>query len=351
MISKTDPLRAAIIGCGSIAYEHLPFIAVSERAKLVAVCDRSLALATAAGERYGAETIHVEVGKMLAEVEPDVVHVLTPPQTHEALVREALRAGASVVCEKPMAQTAQKTAVLLEAAERARRTLVESRNLLWNDSVIILQQMIAERRFGDIVECDILLSLNFLSGPFGDQNLEGPGVCLPGGAVHDFLPHLTYLFLTLSGEAAVDDVRGTLLNRSGNPRVGYDFIDALVDTGRVHGRLRISTDAYPETFRIFLRGTQGSAEVDLYNPYLRYDSGPYVGKRSPLGQIINGTRLVAAGFANFRNKVMQHGAMHGLPRMLDSVYRAIQNSEPAPISPAAMLATARLNDQLIALAE
>lgn len=343
-------LRAAVIGCGAIAYEHLPFVASSPLAELVAVCDRSPALARAAGERFGAGAIHTDADAMLAEARPDIVHVLTPPQTHDPIVRAALATGAHVVCEKPMTGTAAETAVLLDAAARAGRVLVESRNLLWNDPVLQLGRMVDAGKLGRVVECDILLSLDFLGGPFGDPNLSGPGVVLPGGAVHDFLPHLVYLFQALTGMAEPAAVRGFLLNRSGNARAGYDFLDALID-GDVRGRLRIATDAYPAAFGIALRGTAGTAETDLYNPYLRFDAAPNVGKRAPFGHVGNGRALMRAGFANLRDKIMQHGTMHGLPRMLEAVYRAILAGEPAPIRPEDMLATARLTDRLVALGE
>lgn len=344
-----SPLRAGIIGCGAIAYEHLPFVATSPLAELVGVCDRSPALAETARERFNAAAAYTDVGALLAECKPDIVHVLTPPQTHDAIVRQALAAGVHVICEKPMTGDADSTAALLAEAKKAGLVLVESRNLLFNDAVLELMRMSADGKLGDVIECDILLSLDFLAGPFGDRNLSGPGVDLPGGAVHDFLPHLVYLFLALTGAEGKCAVYGSLFNRSANPRVGFDFLDALVDFGPVRGRLRIATDVYPEAFRVILRGSKGTVETDLYNPYMRYDAAPNVGKRAPLGQIANGRTLIGTGLANFRNKVMQHGTMHGLPRMLTAVYEAIGSGSPQPFSAAEMIATARLTDRLIAL--
>jgi predicted dehydrogenase len=345
------PLRTAVVGCGAIAYEHLPFISTSPLASLVAVCDTSPAMGEAAGSRFGAQSVHTDFTRLLAETRPNIVHVLTPPHTHDAIVRQALQAGAHVVCEKPMTGTAEETAALLAAAHDAGRMLVESRNLLFNDAVLTLQRMIAAGELGTIVECDVLLSLDFLAGPFGDPNLTGPGVLLPGGAIHDFLPHLAYLFLELTGAAEPYEVRGFLRNRSANPRAGFDHLDALIDSGAVRGHLRVATDAYPEAFRVIVRGTAGTAETDLYNPYMRIDAAPNVGKRSPFGQIANGRRLIADGFANLRNKIRAHGTMHGLPRMLEAVYRAILEDRPAPFTPEEMIACAHLCDRLIALGE
>ena len=116
-----DPLRAAVIGCGAIAHEHLAFLARSPDAKLVGLCDRSAALAQAACDLYTPAPVFTDAAQMLAEERPDIVHVLTPPQTHDALVRQALAAGAHVICEKPMTGTADETAALLDTAAAAGR--------------------------------------------------------------------------------------------------------------------------------------------------------------------------------------------------------------------------------------
>jgi predicted dehydrogenase len=261
-----------------------------------------------------------------------------------------LAAGAHVLCEKPMTGTEAETAGLLAAADTAGRKLFESRNLLFNDAVITLQRMIAEGKFGRVTECDILLSLDFLGGPFGDRNLAGT-VDLPAGAIHDFMPHLVYLFQMLTGIGDEYEVRGFLQNRTDNPRAKFDHLDALIDDGTVRGRLRIATDAYPEAFRVVVRGTEGTAETDLYNPYLRYDAAPNVGKRAPFGQVANGRKLARAGWANLRNKIMQHGTMHGMPRMIEAIYRALLDGTAMPMTSAEILSTARMCDRLVALGD
>jgi len=348
-MSGAASLRAAVIGCGAIAYEHLPFLADSAQAQLVAVCDRSAALAAAAAGRFGAEASFVEVAPMLAAARPDVVHVLTPPHTHDTLVRQVLAGGAHVICEKPMTGSERESAALLDVAAAAGLVLQESRNLLFNDPIIALRKLIAAGRLGRVVECEVLLSLDFLAGPFGDGNLSGPAVRLPGGAAHDFIPHLVYLFLALAGVDEVSEVRGTLENRSGNARAGFDFLDALLDAGRVRGRLRIATDTAPDAFRVVVRGTKATAETDLYNPFMRIEGGPNVGKRAPLGQVAAGIGLIRSGASGLRNKIMQHGTMHGLPRMLEAIYTALRQGASPPFTREEMLAAARLTDRLVAL--
>lgn len=341
-----------MVGCGAIAHEHLGHLAGSHLARIVAVCDRSEATARYAQERYGADRRYHDHREMLAAEQLDVVHVCTPPQTHRAIVEDALDAGLHVVCEKPLVPTAREAEELLAHAARVGRHLVESRNLLYNDPVLALDAMVAEGRLGEVRDIDVLLSLDLTAGPFGDLNLTGPGVALPGGAVHDFLPHLSYLFLHFAGcRGPVDGVVGHLRNASGNPRVGFDQLDALVESGAVRGRLRVASDLAPDAFRVRLHGTVASVETDLYNPYLRVEGGALTGKRAPIEQLVSGTKLVASSVANLRNKVLQHTTYHGLPRMLDAIHADLLAGRAPAITPQDMVATAALTDELVALAE
>ena len=348
--SALPPLRAAVIGCGAIAYEHLPFIVGSGEAIPVALCDRSQAMAAAAAGHFEIDTpLYTDAEQMLVAERPEIVHVLTPPQTHDAIVRLALAAGSHVVCEKPMTGSAAETGGLLDAAQAAGRVLVESRNLLFNDPVLELLRLIGSGRLGEVRECEVLMTLDFLGGPMGDRNRAGPGVALPGGAVHDFLPHLVYLFQALTGAGAADNVIGEYSNRSGNPRAQFDFCEVLLRCGDVRGRLRVAADVEPSAFRVIVRGSKASVETDLYNPFIRFEGAPDTGKRYPLGQMRAGFGLVRAGVANLRNKIGQHGTTHGLPRMLAATYAAIREGRAPPITPPEMLATACLTDLIVAL--
>ena len=85
-----DPLRAAIIGCGAIATQHLEFLAATPQATLVGVCDLSPATAGYTPRRYATEPF-TDASAMLATARPDVVHVLTPPSSHRPLVELALQ--------------------------------------------------------------------------------------------------------------------------------------------------------------------------------------------------------------------------------------------------------------------
>lgn len=344
-------LRSGVVGCGAIAHEHLDHLSRSPLVDLVAVCDHSPAARRFAADRYSVPEVDPDTEQLLGRG-LDAIHVCTPPATHADIVTQALDTGHHVICEKPLAPNAVVAAELLGRAAARGLTLVESQNYRWNDPVLAIDRLIGDGSLGTVREVEIMLSSDLTAGAFGDLNLRGPGVDLPAGAVHDFLPHLSYLFLHFADhDGPVDDVIGRLANVSANARVGYDHLDALVTAGAVRGHLRVASDLAPDAFRIAVRGTAGGVETDLYQPYLRVQRATDTGIRAPFEQLRSGAGLAAASVANATSKVLQHGGYHGIPRMLDAVYGALQNGEPSPIPPAWILSASMLNDRLADLAE
>ncbi|POX50388.1 oxidoreductase [Streptomyces sp. Ru71] len=97
--------RVAVIGTGAIvAGSHLPALqAHADRVELVAAVDvdqaRLDAFRELAGERVAG---YASTGAMLDAVRPDLVLIGTPPALHREQTVAALKAGAWVLCEKPL---------------------------------------------------------------------------------------------------------------------------------------------------------------------------------------------------------------------------------------------------------
>ena len=89
-------LRIALVGCGQIADAHLQEMRHVALAEPVAVCDRQIDLARQAAARFEVPRVFDDLGRMLAEARPDVLHVTTPPHTHLAIALQALGRGVHV---------------------------------------------------------------------------------------------------------------------------------------------------------------------------------------------------------------------------------------------------------------
>src|SRR5258706_6133681 len=75
-------LRAALIGTGAIAREHLAALATLPGVEVGGVCDLSPARAEATAERFGLERWYTDHRRMLADVAHALVHITTPPTSH-----------------------------------------------------------------------------------------------------------------------------------------------------------------------------------------------------------------------------------------------------------------------------
>ena len=111
------PLKVAIVGCGGIAHQHALAYAASGRTQLVGLVDIVPGHAEAYADAYGGPT-YPDVPSLMGEARPDLVSIATPPGAHAEVAAVVLRAGGSVLIEKPPCPTLAELDVVAEA-ERA----------------------------------------------------------------------------------------------------------------------------------------------------------------------------------------------------------------------------------------
>jgi len=115
------PLRIGVIGAGGISHSHL--LAYRSRtnrdlARVVAIADVDEARAREQAKTYGIDGVYTDWRAMVASDAIDAVSICTPPFLHVEQSCEALRAGKSVLCEKPVSPTLAGIDAIAEA-ERA----------------------------------------------------------------------------------------------------------------------------------------------------------------------------------------------------------------------------------------
>jgi len=121
-----ETILVGIIGTGGIAGgKHMPALSKLEGVEMTAFCDIEVAKAQAAAKRFGTPTakVYADYRELLKDAAIDVVHVLTPNDSHAEITIAALEAGKHVMCEKPMAKKAADARRMLEAARRTGKKL------------------------------------------------------------------------------------------------------------------------------------------------------------------------------------------------------------------------------------
>ncbi len=146
-------VKVGIIGCGGIAEgKHLPALSQIEEVELVAFCDIEVKKAQKAKKEYGDTNSEVfeDYKKMLASVDLDVVHVLTPNNAHAEISIAAMQAGNQVMCEKPMAKTAEEAQKMIEASKKTGKKLTIGYQNRFRKDAQYLHEVCQEGELGEI---------------------------------------------------------------------------------------------------------------------------------------------------------------------------------------------------------
>lgn len=94
-------LRMAVLGAGRIGAIHAANAAANARAALVAISDPAIEPAEALARSLSCEAVP-DAASVIARPDIDAVVIGTPTDTHIALMRDAVRSGKAVLCEKPI---------------------------------------------------------------------------------------------------------------------------------------------------------------------------------------------------------------------------------------------------------
>lgn len=152
-LNMSKVYRVGIIGCGGIANgKHLPSLNKLDNVKMVAFCDIIESRAEAAASKYGGDEakVYTDYRELLKDGTLDIIHVLTPNESHAEISIASLEAGKHVMCEKPMAKTAAEARQMVEAAKRTGKKLTIGYNNRYRKDSLYLKQMCEEGELGHI---------------------------------------------------------------------------------------------------------------------------------------------------------------------------------------------------------
>jgi predicted dehydrogenase len=145
-----DQLGIGVIGCGGFGLFALQQFVQSPGARLAAMAGTARPAALAAANRYGVKDV-IEVDRLLATPDVELVYISTPPFLHYEQARAALEAGKHVICEKPLALTVEQADELVALSRRQDRLLVANLMQRYNPLYDIVGQLIALRSLGELL--------------------------------------------------------------------------------------------------------------------------------------------------------------------------------------------------------
>lgn len=228
------PVRVAVIGAGMIANAaHLPALMEHVRsgeAVLVAVADPRVETARETAKRYGIDQAYEDPGRMLEHEAPDLAVVLTPNAYHKQWTLEAFRAGAHVVCEKPVAVCARDARAMYAAAKEAGRILFGGQCMRWRNEMQAGKELIARGEIGKPYFADISSIRRYGVPSWGMFHMKKHNF---GGPFCDIGVHVLDALLWMTGNPKFVSVSGSSYSRV--VRRSGEVLASLAESGAPAG--------------------------------------------------------------------------------------------------------------------
>ncbi|CAN5618020.1 Gfo/Idh/MocA family oxidoreductase [soil metagenome] len=135
------PVRFLVAGLGSWGPRWCKLVVEEEGVELAAAVDPTVERREAIGSQLSLNRsqLHPDVETALREVDVDAVIIVTPPQTHLQLARQAFGAGKPVLMEKPLAASLEDAQAIVAEAKAAGQLLVVSQNYRYRPPMVTLK--------------------------------------------------------------------------------------------------------------------------------------------------------------------------------------------------------------------
>ncbi len=220
-------LEIVVVGCGAVVDRLYrgPLARLESRgiARVTGFVDPDLRRAAALGAQFRSARAFATPADAFAEATPDLTIVASPPALHAKHATEALGAGSSVLCEKPMATRAAEAEAMLAASRDAGRVLAIGMARRMYPSLAEARALLAEGVCGDRVRF-VYREGHVYSWPV-QTAAPFRRATAGGGVLTDFGSHAIDLLAALFGTPAVrayaDDAVGDGVET--NCRIELDF--------------------------------------------------------------------------------------------------------------------------------
>ena len=352
MTKKSDrTIRIGIVGFGSMGKTHafsvsalpyyydLPF-----RAEIAGITTRSMEKSRAVADEYGFEIAAVSEDVLLADPSIDVIDICTPNVCHKDTILKAIKAGKHILCEKPLAATAEEAHELLLAA-REHEARGKICGVVFNNrnhaAILRAKELIESGALGTILSFRADYLHNSCLDPEKKAGWKQDAtVCGRGGVLYDLGSHVLDLIYYLCGPYESVSAREQIAfpERKGMDGFAWRtdaseafYMLAELKNGAV-GTVTASklTCGANDDLNIEVFGSKGSLRFSLMNPnYLYY----YDGTKSamPYGGTAGYTAIECVGRYPAPGGIFPsvkaangwlRGHIHGMYRFLDAVVKA-----------------------------
>lgn len=218
-----EKIKIGVIGVGGISECHINAYLKNPNVELYAFCDINEKRLKEMSEKYSITRTFTDMNDMLKLKEIDAVSVCTWNSAHAVCTIAALNAGKHVLCEKPMAMSAQEGEDMKAAAIKNNKLLMIGFVRRYGDDCAVLKDFVNTDYFGDIyyAKANYLRRNGNPGGWFGDKSRSG------GGPLIDLGVHVIDLVRYVLGNPKPISAYGVTFHKLGNRNELKDKKDYL----------------------------------------------------------------------------------------------------------------------------
>lgn len=256
-------IRWGVVGTALINDKVVPPMQNGQYCRVDAIASRSLERAQAAADKFGIARAYESYAALLADPNIDAVYNSLPNHHHVAMSGVAMESGKHVLCEKPIARSAEEAEALIAIRDRTGKRIQEAFMVRTHPQWLRVRDLVRGGRIGE---------LRAIQGFFSYYNTDPDNIRnqadIGGGGMLDIgcYPITTSRLIT---DAEPTRVIG-LIDR--DPSLGIDRLgSAILDYPGCQASFVYSTQLVPYQRMHFL-GTQGRIEVEI--PFNAPNDGP-----------------------------------------------------------------------------
>ena len=229
-------LNVGIVGCGTVGRRLAETFTSHEQTTVWGVCDKDTGRASAFADEFDAEAFGHHT-TLVTNDAVDAVYVGVPPVAHVEVATDALAADNHVICEKPLAETADAGERLVAAEQDTEAVTAVNLPFRYTEGFRELRERVLAGQLGTIRRID--LQFRFPQWPREWQEVAWLESREQGGPIREVGTHFLFGVQEIFGpiESVSAQVRYTAPDRYEESVAGYftvDGTDGVIDLACNH---------------------------------------------------------------------------------------------------------------------
>ncbi|MBQ8578389.1 MAG: Gfo/Idh/MocA family oxidoreductase [Clostridia bacterium] len=264
-----EKARVGIIGTGGISHAHMTgYKAIPDRVDVAAVCDIDEEKVKAYATKFNVPRWYTDYNEMLAKENLDAVSVTTWNAAHKGAAIAAMRAGANVICEKPMAMNAVEAQEMYDVSKETGKVLQIGFVRRYGADAAMLKKFIDAGTLGDIyyAKATYLRRSGCPGGWFGDIRYSG------GGPLIDLGVHVMDLVRYLAGCPKPVSAYGVTYNNLGPDRASGAKSNLGYESNQTKSKYEFNVEDFTSAMIRFDNGMTLTVEAS-FNLNIKQDRG------------------------------------------------------------------------------